>query len=53
MFVKKRFPENEGIPESKKMMLRGVRGDFDVNKRIEKGLITQNNNTELKDEKWN
>lgn len=53
MFLKERFTENEGIPESKKMMLRGVRGDFNVNKRIEKDLITQNNNTELKDEKWN
>lgn len=51
--MKERFTENEGIAESNKMMLRGVRGDFEVNKRIEKGLITQNNNTKLKDEKWN
>lgn len=53
MFVKQGTLENEGLPESKQMMLRGVRGDFDVNKRIEKGLITQNNNTELKDERQN
>lgn len=53
MFVKEGIPENKGLPESKQMMLRGVRGDLDVNKRIEKGLIAQNNNTELKDERWN
>lgn len=39
--------------ESKQMILRSVRRDLGGNKRIEKGLITQNNNTELKDEREN
>lgn len=51
MFVEEGIPENKGLPESKQMILRGVRGDLDVNERIEKGLITQNNNTELKNER--
>lgn len=51
MFVEEGIPENKGLPESKQMILRGVRGDLDVNERIEKGLITQNSNTELKNER--
>lgn len=53
MFVEEGIPENKGLPESKHMILRSVRRDLDGNKRIEKGLITQNNNTELKDEREN